>query len=817
MTKNVETSFAKLTGVTPTVTQDLNSQVTLAQEQLAEITERSAEAKTILDDVDSKIILVQNTSAQIVSDSTTALAATKAAIDERENTAITNIIAQATSSAQNAAANASAGVTNAGDQAIASINSIRDSAISSVNNTATSAIATVSGASAAVDSAKQQSLDAIATAEADALASVQGVVDTAVASKDAAGTSATSAETAKVAAEAAQSAAATSASNAAASASTASTKANDAVVAAGNASTSATNAANSATTATNKATEAGNSATAAANSAAQAATFDPALFLAKTGGTLTGALSITANVGPSLALSRTGTANVSLSFADGTNTKFLGINTSGALVVGTSADLGATGKPLAVTTENNFWPSSQTFPTGSNVWGSSGDADFSITTAAGNTAALRFMKDWKVRWSMSANNAAETGGGAGSNFAFMRYNDLGGYIDTPLQINRATGRIFAGNIEASSLTTTGTVSAGTLVSTGDMSAVNVNLSGTITAPTVAIATNFGSYMSSGNPVINFDPTDYLTYNRSTDTLSMFIGGSNRLSVSGSSLTSTGPVLLPATQSTTTNAAVHKSYVDTALAGRVADTGDTMTGELTVTADITTYRSATPNTGVLFMNQAKTRYLSWDGTNYQFGAAGLSVGGAISATNGVNAGSTYAITGYLTDAGTHYITLHQGNPNWGAVFAQAVHVPGNYIAYRIGMGTGATTKSWDFRGDGNAYSGGSWVAGSDARVKTDLAQLEDPLSKLAQLTGYTYTRVDLDNKRDAGLIAQDIRAVLPEAVVQDTTAPSTDPEGEGFLSVNYNGVTALLVESVKALRAELLGTKERLAALENGNV
>jgi hypothetical protein len=719
-------------------------------------------------------------------------------------------------------------VTNAGDQAIASINSIRDSAISSVNNTATSAISTVSGASAAVDSAKQQSLDAIANAEADALASVQSVVDTAVASKIAAGASATSAETAKVAAEAAQGAAATSASNAAASASTASTKANDAVVAAGNASTSASNAATSATTATTKATEAANSATAAANSATQAAAFDPAQFLAKTGGTLTGALSITANVGPSLALSRSSISNVSLSFANSSGSKFLGINTTGALVVGTSADLGATGKPLAVTTDNNFWPSSQTFPAGSNVWGQTGDADFSITTAAANTAALRFMKDWKVRWAMSANNSAETGSNAGSNFAFMRYNDAGGYIDTPLQINRANGRIFAGNIEASSLTTTGIVSGGTLVSTGDVSAVNANISGTLTAPALAIATNFGSYMSGDNPVINFDSNDYLTYTRSSNTLSLFIGGSNRLSVNGTSLTSVGTVLLPTTQSTTTNAAVHKSYVDGQISSvrtdvatadnlRVAKSGDTMTGDLAVTADITTYRSASPNTSAIFLNQAKNRYLSYDGTNYQFGAAGLSVGGAIGCTGGVNAGSTYAITGYLTDGGTYYQTLHQGNPNWGPVYAQTVHVPGNYVAYRLGMGSGASIKSWDFRGDGNAYSGGSWVAGSDARVKADLEQLSDPLAKLAQLTGYTYTRVDQDNKRDVGLIAQDIRKVLPEAVAQDVKAPITDPDGEGFLGVNYNGVTALLVESVKALREELLGTKERLAALENGNV
>ena len=52
------------------------------------------------------------------------------------------------------------------------------------------------------------------------------------------------------------------------------------------------------------------------------------------------------------------------------------------------------------------------------------------------------------------------------------------------------------------------------------------------------------------------------------------------------------------------------------------TGDTMTGDLTV------YRSGAPTTGVVYLNQAGTRYIFNDGTNYVLPLGGLSPGGPL---------------------------------------------------------------------------------------------------------------------------------------------------------------------------------------------
>lgn len=99
--------------------------------------------------------------------------------------------------------------------------------------------------------------------------------------------------------------------------------------------------------------------------------------------------------------------------------------------------------------------------------------------------------------------------------------------------------------------------------------------------------------------------------------------------------------------------------------------------------------------------------------------------------------------------------------------------------------------------------------SDIRLKSNLEVIPDALSKVSQLTGYTYDikrrPEDEESVRDAGLIAQDIQKVLPEAVITDT---ATD-----MLSVCSASVNSLLVNAIKELSADLKETKARLAELE----
>jgi hypothetical protein len=88
--------------------------------------------------------------------------------------------------------------------------------------------------------------------------------------------------------------------------------------------------------------------------------------------------------------------------------------------------------------------------------------------------------------------------------------------------------------------------------------------------------------------------------------------------------------------------------------------------------------------------------------------------------------------------------------------------------------------------------------SDETVKTNRQRITNALSKLSTLGGYTYLMID-SNEPSAGLLAQEVQKVLPEAVKFN---PDT-----GLLSLNYNAVLGLVVESINEL-------EQRITGLEN---
>jgi len=99
--------------------------------------------------------------------------------------------------------------------------------------------------------------------------------------------------------------------------------------------------------------------------------------------------------------------------------------------------------------------------------------------------------------------------------------------------------------------------------------------------------------------------------------------------------------------------------------------------------------------------------------------------------------------------------------------------------------------------GDLTATGNVTAYSDIKLKTDLVKISEALSKVKQLTGYTYTRLDT-GVRQTGLIAQDVEKVLPEAVKQ----------GE-HLALAYGNMLGLIVEAIKELDSKLEEIKSKL--------
>jgi hypothetical protein len=102
-----------------------------------------------------------------------------------------------------------------------------------------------------------------------------------------------------------------------------------------------------------------------------------------------------------------------------------------------------------------------------------------------------------------------------------------------------------------------------------------------------------------------------------------------------------------------------------------------------------------------------------------------------------------------------------------------------------------------------YAGGNITAYSDERLKSNIAKIDNALEKVSSLSGYTFDRIDRVMPRQTGVIAQEVLAVLPEAV---------ELSEDGIYSVAYGNIVGLLIEAIKELSKEIDTLKVNSSAL-----
>lgn len=88
--------------------------------------------------------------------------------------------------------------------------------------------------------------------------------------------------------------------------------------------------------------------------------------------------------------------------------------------------------------------------------------------------------------------------------------------------------------------------------------------------------------------------------------------------------------------------------------------------------------------------------------------------------------------------------------------------------------------------------GDVTATSDKRLKSSILPIKDALAKIKQISGYTFNMKN-NEKRSAGVIAQEVAQVLPEVVYQNE---------DGYMSVAYGNMISLLIEAIKELDAKV---------------
>jgi len=103
---------------------------------------------------------------------------------------------------------------------------------------------------------------------------------------------------------------------------------------------------------------------------------------------------------------------------------------------------------------------------------------------------------------------------------------------------------------------------------------------------------------------------------------------------------------------------------------------------------------------------------------------------------------------------------------------------------------------DFHADGDVIAQSTTIS-SDRRLKENIEVIPNALDKVLALNGVSFDWKKTGEK-SAGVIAQEVQGVLPEAVKEVTPLKG----GDSHLSVNYHALTSILIESIKELKAEI---------------
>lgn len=180
--------------------------------------------------------------------------------------------------------------------------------------------------------------------------------------------------------------------------------------------------------------------------------------------------------------------------------------------------------------------------------------------------------------------------------------------------------------------------------------------------------------------------------------------------------------------------------------------------------------------------SQTGYGSWVATGTKNGYYGVSFAGA-------NANQPHMMFDTSGNGGTYMET----GGRWVTYY--------NYGNNSYGIGSSSTSSSYMLYVTGAIYATDNVVAYSDRRAKENIVPIEGALAKVLGLRGVYYNKIGKPETREVGVIAQDTKEVLPEVV-------SYDKENDQY-GVAYGNITALLIEAVKELSAEVKRLKEKV--------
>ncbi len=173
--------------------------------------------------------------------------------------------------------------------------------------------------------------------------------------------------------------------------------------------------------------------------------------------------------------------------------------------------------------------------------------------------------------------------------------------------------------------------------------------------------------------------------------------------------------------------------------------------------------------------------------------------------GSKTGANQQMIMFTDGSGSENVFTIAASPDYGANWYPrfVVQQGGN-----VGIGTDAPNYKLDVRG---TIGNNSTLYHSDRRWKKNITTLSNSLDRVQKLRGVSYNwkcnefaGMNFPEGKQIGLIAQEVEEVLPEVVSTGT---------DGYKSVDYSKLVALLIEANKEQQKQIASLQERIDELK----
>ena len=192
------------------------------------------------------------------------------------------------------------------------------------------------------------------------------------------------------------------------------------------------------------------------------------------------------------------------------------------------------------------------------------------------------------------------------------------------------------------------------------------------------------------------------------------------------------------------------------------------------------------------------------------------------------------SGYITNSAANPVAIRSANPTLSFVETDSSPANSSYMFVADGgnfrlnrdntggvqiIGYTRSTNGLSFGVSAAGFAGtlqaASYSNTSDKRAKYNTVQVTDALSKIITLTGITFNmRTGVDTEiTAAGVFAQDIEKILPEAIGQCVAYDKEGNEIPDALSVDYSALSALYVEAFKEVKSIITDQQSQIDELK----